>query len=49
MANMLRQRMMLRAQPSRIINMQQRFMSFKPTAKKMSPVPVCTGELRIYD
>ena len=43
---MMRTRMMMRAQPSRILQMhQQRFMgSFKPTARVMSPVPVCTDE-----
>merc|ERR1712098_669473 len=39
LANMMRTRMMLRAQPSRIINMQQRFMGMKPTGRVMSPVP----------
>lgn len=43
---MMRTRMMLRAQPSRIIQMhQQRFMGMKPTGRVMSPVPVCTEEL----
>jgi hypothetical protein len=46
---MMRTRLMMRAQPSRIIQMhQQRFMgSFKPTARVMSPVPVCTDGRRI--
>merc|ERR1712000_108027 len=39
LASAMRTRMMLRAQPSRIINMQQRFMGMKPTGRVMSPVP----------
>lgn len=33
---------LLQAQPSRIINMQRRFLNMRPTCRAMAPVPVCT-------